>query len=99
MNEPVIVVIIGTPVACAEGIKDSWREVATWLSDKLQQRYSGAVEVRYFDLFDSDRPSLPANAQLPLVMIDGDVISMGQKISMPDIRAHLEQKQLVPGNK
>ena len=99
MSDPVRVVIIGTPVACPEGVKDSWREVAVWLAGKLRQRYGGAVEVQYIDLFDRDCPSLPTNAQLPLVMIDGEVISMGKKISMPDIRAHLEQKRLMPGTR
>jgi NAD-dependent SIR2 family protein deacetylase len=30
MKEPVIVVIVGAPIACADGIKDTWREVAAW---------------------------------------------------------------------
>ena len=90
MTKPATVLIIGAPVACAEGIKNSWREVAAWLSDKLQQRYGTVVRVQYFDLFDPGCPPLPSGAQLPLVMVDENLISQGGKVSMPVIRAHLE---------
>jgi disulfide oxidoreductase YuzD len=96
MNEPVIVRIVGTPIACAEGVKDSWRELAMWFADKLQARYGEVVQVQYFDLFDPGCPSLPPDAQLPLVMINDELISRGQKLSLPAIRTHLETLGLRP---
>lgn len=96
MIAPAVVRIVGAPVACAEGVKDRWRELAIWVADKLQQRYGGAVQVQYFDLFDLGCPSLPPDAQLPLVMINDEVISQGQKISVPALRAHLEEMGLSP---
>ena len=47
-------------------------------------------EERYFDLFDPDCPTLPDLAQLPLVLIDGKVLSSGGKISVPAIRKQIE---------
>lgn len=96
MSEPVIVRIVGAPIACAEGVRDSWRELAMWLADKLQARYGEIVQVQYFDLFDPGCPPLPPDAQLPLVMIDDAFISRGGKISQPAIRAHLEAIGLRP---
>jgi arsenite-transporting ATPase len=86
-----IVQIIGAPVACAEGYKDSWREVAAWAADQLSKRFGAAVQVQFFDLFDPNCPPLPTDAQLPLVRINDEVIMMGGKISIPAIRRRLEE--------
>ena len=43
-----------------------------------------------FDLFDPGCPPLPPNAQLPLVLVNGDVVSNGGKISLPVIRKRLK---------
>lgn len=82
--------IIAAPVACESGFKDSWRDVAGWLSQQLYQRFGEAVRVRYFNLFDPDCPALPPEAQLPLVLLDGAVLSTGTKISLPAVRRALE---------
>lgn len=90
MNEPVHVQIIGAPIACNEGVKDSWRQVSAWAARQLQARFGDRVQVHYYDLFDADRPSLPANARLPLVLVNGTVVSNGGKISLPAIRRHIQ---------
>ncbi len=82
--------IIGAPVACAEGVKDTWRDVAQHAADQLRTRFGDSVQVRYFDLFDPACPPLPAGAQLPLVLLEGEVVSSGGKISVPAIRKRLE---------
>lgn len=91
MNRPVVVQIVGAPIACAEGIKDAWREVASWAADQLGKRFGDSVRVDYFDLFEPGCPSLPEEAKLPLVLVDGRVVSSGGKISIPAIRRHLEE--------
>jgi len=93
---PIVVHIIGAPVACAEGMKDTWREVAAWAAGKLAARFSGSVRVDYFDLFDPACPPLPPGAQLPLVLVNGEVLSGGGKISAPAIRRRLEALGLRP---
>jgi len=90
MSSPVIVRIVGAPIACKEGVKDSWRDVATWAAGQLKARFGEAVQVRYFDLLDPECPALPADAQLPMVLVEDQVVSSGGKISMPAIRRKLE---------
>jgi disulfide oxidoreductase YuzD len=77
--------IIGAKVACEDGVKDTWREVADWAARQLRARFGEAVQVRYYDLFEPDCPSLPKDVQLPLVMVNGEVLTSGGKISVPAI--------------
>jgi hypothetical protein len=91
MTAPVLVQIIGAPIACGDGVKDSWRGVAEWAAGQLKARFGEAIRVQYFDLFDRECPSVPAGAQLPLVLVNGQVLSSGGKISLPLIRKHVEQ--------
>ena len=87
---PALVQIIGAPIACAEGVKDTWRDVAKHAADQLIARFGDSVRVQYFDLFDPDCPTLSDGAQLPLVIIAGEVLSSGGKISVPAIRRRIE---------
>lgn len=89
-----VVQIVGAPIACAEGVKERWREMAQWVSGQLKKHFGDAVRVEYYDLFGPTCPQLPADAQLPLVLINGEVISSGGKIPMPTIRKRLESIQL-----
>jgi hypothetical protein len=88
--QTVIVQIIGAPIACKEGVKDTWRETAAWAGGKLHQRFGEAVQVQYSDLFDPACPSVPTGAQLPLVLVNGEVLSSGGKISVPALRRKVE---------
>lgn len=90
MNKQVLVEIIGAPVACKDGVKETWREVAVWSAGRLQSRYGDHVKVQYYDLFDALCPAIPQEGQLPVVMVDGKVISCGGKISIPLIQKTIE---------
>ena len=96
MSEPAIVQIIGAPVACAEGMKETWRDLAGWMAGKLRARYGTAVTITYYDLFDPNCPPLPPDSQLPLVLINGALFSSGGKLSMPAIRRHLDSLGVQP---
>ena len=91
MNKVVTVQIVGAPIACEGGVKDSWRDTAKWAEGQLKSRFGEAVKVHYYDLFDADCPSMPPGAQLPLVLIEGEVVSSGGKISIPIIRRKVEE--------
>lgn len=91
MGAAIVVQIVGTPVACAAGVKDTWREVAGWTAGQLHTRFGDAVRVEYYDLFDPACPPLPPAAQLPLVTVNGAVVTSGGKISVPAIRKRLEE--------
>jgi len=91
-----VVHIIGAPVACAEGVKDTWRDVAKHAADQLSARFGDRVSIRYFDLFDADCPPLPGEVQLPLVLLNDEVLSSGDKISVPAIRKRIEALGISP---
>lgn len=92
MSEPIVVTIVGAPVACVDGIKDSWREVAAWVAGQLERNFGKSVEVVYYDLFEPACPAIPQNAQLPLVLVGGEILTSGQKISVPVIRKFIEAR-------
>ena len=90
MNNTIEVKIIGSPVACAEGIKELWRDVAIWAEGQLQTRFGNQVRTLYFDLFDTECPTFPPEKQLPVVFVDDKLVSSGGKISIPLIRKEIE---------
>jgi hypothetical protein len=87
----ILVQIVGSPVACAEGLKDVWREVADWAARQLENRFGEAVSVRYYDLFEANCPPLPQGVKLPVVLVAGELFSSGEKISVPGIRKVVER--------
>lgn len=91
MSNPILVKIVGAPVACKDGIKETWREVADWASAQLRSRYGENVRVVYFDLFDPNCPALPPDSQLPIVFVNDYLVSNGGKISIPLIRKKVEE--------
>lgn len=91
MTKTILVKIVGAPVACKEGIKETWREVADWASGQLRARCGEHVQVRYYNLFDPDCPTLPPDSQLPVVIVDEVLLSSGGKISIPLIRKKIEE--------
>lgn len=91
MDNPVSIQIIGAPIfTCKDGLHDAWRDVAHWAEGRLKQRFGEAVLVTYHDLFDPAAPALPAGAQLPVVLVGGEVTIAGGKISIPVIRRKVE---------
>jgi len=90
--------IVGTLVVCQKGLKDSWREAANFIKNGLEARFEGKVNIQYFDLFDKDCPAIPADAKIPVVLIQDKVFSNGEKLSMPRMRTYLETI-LTPMNK
>jgi hypothetical protein len=94
MSNTVLVQIVGALIACAEGTKDTWREVSAWAAGQLHARFGDEVHVKYYDLFDVDCPPMPANAQLPLVLVDGEVVSSGGKISISLLRKKVEERRV-----
>ena len=91
MSKVIVVRIVGAPIACESGVKDSWRDTAKWAEGQLKARFGEAVQVKYFDLFDTGCPPMPANAQLPLVFVEDEVVISSGKISIPIIRRKVEE--------
>lgn len=98
MNKPILVQIVGVPIACEEGVKDSWREVSAWAARQLKMYFGETVQVNYYDLFDVDCPPVPAGSQLPFVLVDNEAIISGGKISIPILRSKISailEKEIV----
>ena len=93
MSDPVIVQIVGAPVACKDGVKDTWRATAVWAGEQLRLRFGDRVRVEYFDLFDPAAPPVPPGTRLPLVTVNGEMLSSGGKISIPALRRKIETLQ------
>jgi hypothetical protein len=93
---PIVVQIVGAPVACAEGVRDTWREVADWIARQLAARFGEAVRVEYLDLFGPNCPPLPTDAQLPVVLINRKVFSSGGKVNGPAICRRIEALMQTP---
>lgn len=89
-NNTIEVTIIGAPIACKEGVKDAWRDVAHWAFMRLRAKYGDRVVTRYYDLFDPDCPQFPPGSQLPIIFVNGNIFSSGEKISIPKIKKELE---------
>lgn len=96
MVKPVDVVIVGAPVACTDGVRDTWRDLARWVAAQLERRFGDQVRVAYHDLFDPACPLLPPDATLPVVLVDGEVLSSGGKLSMPIICRTVEARGVAP---
>ena len=87
----VSVVIVAAPIACGPDVRDTWRQLSSWVAGQLQNAYGDTVDVRYFDIFEPGCPPLPPDAgELPLVLVDGRVVSSGGKLSVPLIRRAVE---------
>ena len=86
MSKLVLVQIVGAPIACKDGVKDSWREVSAWAAGQLKRYFGDDVQVKYYDLFDADCPPVPTGLQLPLVLVNNETVISGGKISIPVIR-------------
>lgn len=91
MSKEIIIQIIGSPVACKDGFTNSWQDVAEWVAERLKLRFGDMAHVQYFDLFDPQCPTFPRDAQLPVVLVDGILLSSGGKVSIPLIRQQIEQ--------
>ena len=90
MSEPILVQIVGASIACKEGVKDTWREIAEWTGGQLHQHFGESVALQYFDLFDPACPTIPPGAQLPIVLVEHEVLSSGGKISVPKVKRKIE---------
>lgn len=96
MKQTAVVRIVSTRVACAEGIKDTWREVSKWVAHRLAARFGDSVAVEYFDLCDLECPPVPPDIQLPFITVNGEALSSGGKISLPTIHNRLEELGIRP---
>ncbi len=104
MDHPIPVRIFGVPTACSTGVTDAWRKAAGWARQQLTACFGQQVSVEYYDLFSPEMDRFPevvalvatGQGQVPLIFVDGELLSSGGKVSVPDIRRRLEAMGLQP---
>jgi hypothetical protein len=99
MLEHVIVQIIGSPVACPAGTKDTWRELADYARRQLKVKFKEGCQLEYYDLFDPACPQLPSDAELPFVIIAGEKFSSGGKLNISAISKRVADLLKMPPSK
>jgi len=104
MEQRVTVRIFGTLTACREGTVDAWRDTTAFARHALSKRFGDQVAVEYYDLFSPEMDRFPqvvalvaaGQGHVPLIFVDGELLSSGGKVSVPDIRRRLEAIGLKP---
>lgn len=91
MENTYLVQIIAQPVVCKCGTLETWLEAAEWAAGQLSNRFGDAVQTEYYDLSEPGCPAIPADAPLPVILVDGEPIDSGGKVSIPAIRIRLEE--------
>ncbi|HHY76237.1 MAG TPA: hypothetical protein GX500_05605 [Firmicutes bacterium] len=96
MADAITVRIFGVPVVCSEGVADLWRNVANQAQGQLARRFGERVVVEYYDLMSPEMDRFPevlaqisSGAQVPLVYVNGELLSQGGKVSVPAIAKHI----------
>jgi len=105
MADIITVRIFGVPMACSEGITDVWRNVTNQARGQLVRRFGDRIVEEYYDLMSPDMDRFPevladisAGAQVPLVYVDGELLSQGGKISVPSIAKRISSLLAVEPN-
>ncbi len=93
-ENPILVQIVAAPITCGGAPKDRWREVADLVARQLTTSFGNSVTVEYYNFFDAGCPALSAGAALPVVFVNGRVLSNGGKVSVPVIRRYIEALRL-----
>lgn len=92
MNERIAIQMIGAPIGvCGGGIEDAWRSTARLVARQIERYFGDQVSIEYFDLLDPNCPQIPPDGRLPLVLVNGRVLTSGDKFSTPALRRHLEE--------
>ena len=103
MNEDsvVIVRVFGVPTTggCDCGTNSgTWRDATEWVARSLKTHFGDRIRVEYYDLFLDALDAFPhvidlvarGEAKPPLVFVDDELLSAGERISGPAIRRRIE---------
>lgn len=89
---PIPVYIFGLPdAACGQGM--TWSAAAAYVRRRLQNKFGDAVTLDYIEIFSArcfDFPEvierLQAGGKPPIVLVGGQFVDQGSKISEPVLR-------------
>jgi len=82
------------------GGKMTWEMATAFLRERLEQRFGSQVAVHYVELFSPESFAFPAvlegiqqeRYQLPVVLVDGSVVSNGTKLNEGMVARHVRER-------
>ena len=97
--------VFGVPTTsgCDGGTQSgTWRDATEWVARSLKTHFGEQVRVEYFDLFLDALDAFPqvldlvtrGEAKPPLVFIDDELLSTGERISGQGLRRRIEALRL-----
>lgn len=97
-----VLVLAAPDASCAQG--QTWSGVTAFVGARLRQRFGERISVEHVELFSARSFEFPdalaaveRGASLPVVMVDGRLVSTGRKLSERAI-AHAVEAVLEDGN-
>lgn len=100
MPRALVRIFTAPDAACRPGAA-TWASATRLLGQRLQRRFQGAVDLEHVEMFSPrsfDFPDVLAAVErgspLPLVVVDGQIISEGGKLSEPTIVLALRARGL-----
>lgn len=97
--QAVTVTVLAASSAPCTG-KMTWEMAATWLRERLDERFGSRVRVHYVQLFSPESFAFSAVLEgikreefsLPVVMVDGSIVSSGTKLNETLITRNIRER-------
>ncbi|HZP00910.1 MAG TPA: hypothetical protein VFD30_11490 [Terriglobia bacterium] len=98
-TEPVSVTVLAVSSAPCSG-KMTWETATTFLRERLEKRFGSQVAVHYVELFSPESFAFSAvlegiqqeRYQLPVVLVDGTIVTNGTKLNEGTIAQHIRER-------
>jgi disulfide oxidoreductase YuzD len=97
--QPVTVTVLAPPSTPCSG-KVTWQAATATLKERLERRFGAQVRVEYVELFSPESFSFVAvmeglqqeKYQLPVVLVQGEIVSSGAKLHEGLIARHVRDR-------
>jgi|YelNatPaOPRAMG01_1025707.scaffolds.fasta_scaffold64684_2 disulfide oxidoreductase YuzD len=78
----------------------TWETAANWLRERLDKRFGWQVRLQYVELFSPESFAFPdvmeaiqqGRHQLPIVLVDGEIVLSGGKLNEGLITRHVRER-------
>ncbi|HZT69283.1 MAG TPA: DUF1462 family protein [Terriglobia bacterium] len=97
--KPVTVTVVAVTSAPCSG-KMTWEMAANWLQERLDRRFGSQVRFQYVELFSPESFAFPdvmeaiqqGTHQLPIVLVDGEIVLSGSRLNEGLITRHVRDQ-------
>lgn len=98
-TQTVVVSVIAASLGSC-GTKATWEEATDFVRRRMQERFPGHITVQYVELFSPESFAFSEAMQgiqeeryhVPVVLVDGEVVSEGKKLSEGLIARHIRER-------